>query len=49
VIIPGCGKGISGKTLGFIRETNSQIGRVWSVTSRLGARKGAEKVEDYLE
>jgi hypothetical protein len=34
----GLGKGISGKTSGFIRET--LLERVWSVTSWLGARKG---------
>jgi hypothetical protein len=46
VIIPGWGKGIYGKTLGFIRETYSQLGRVWSVTSRLGARKGTPTLEE---
>jgi hypothetical protein len=34
------GKGISGKTPGFIMETYFRLGRIWSVTSRLGSGKG---------
>jgi hypothetical protein len=34
------GKGIYGKTQGFIREKYSWLGRVWSMTSQLGAGKG---------